>query len=198
MEREALLGRDAETPPSHLMAERKPHFLPSLRNEGDLSSPPIPPRVNQRSGRAELHPHSLLGSPSCLLSLLRTVIGTGASQERGPGSLFGHGFQDCKTRSTLPPCTPIFLSVPNYKTPPRDLRCSHETPPQGRCALPQEGVPPPRGRTPGGRGQRTWSALPPASHQGCVHEDWPCPCGLIITTTIIGAAGVEGTKATPP
>ena len=112
---------EMQGPPSRLMAERKPHFLPSLRNEGDLSSPSIPPWVNQRSGRAKLHPHSLLGSLSCLLSLL-TVIGTGASREQGPGSLFGHDFQGCETRSTLPPCTHIFLSVPNYKTPPRGLR----------------------------------------------------------------------------
>ncbi|KAF3827704.1 hypothetical protein GH733_000939 [Mirounga leonina] len=53
--------------------------------------------------------------------------------------------------------------------PPQGLRCSHQSAPQGRWALPQEGAHPPTGRTPGGSGHRNWRALTRASRQGCVH-----------------------------
>lgn len=140
-----------------------------------------------------------MSSPSCLLSLLWTVIGAGARQERGPYSLFGHDLQGCNTRPTLPLRTHISLSVPSYR---RRLKVS-DAPTRaprrdaGRC--PKKGCILQWGARRVGAGTETGRPLlEPPIKAASTGLDWHCPCGLIIITTIIGAAGVEGTQTTPP
>lgn len=133
-----LTGQRCRDPPSHQTPERKEPLFPlPLRDEGDPGSPhhPASPRVKHCLGRVELHTDSLVGCPSCLVSLLPTGMGTDARLEQGPEWVFGQNLQGCKTRRSLPPPPPhqhthIHLG-PHLQTPPQGLRCSHQSTPQG-------------------------------------------------------------------